>query len=100
MKRTKGSRGQLASRCRPVDRDQNCLCLGIESGGFDIADSTPLGQRTVGFANQHEIASQETGELGRTGRTDDQRSGTMAAQKAVSSGCGRVFTLAEKNFPI
>lgn len=83
----KGQWCWLLARCGSFDFHEKRFRLGIESGGVDFADSTALGRRTVGLADQHEIASQETGQLDRIGRTDDKRNGPMVARKGVSNGC-------------
>jgi hypothetical protein len=89
--RKKDQRGRLLARCCPLDKEEHCLCVGTESGGSDIADSTTLGRRTVGIAYQHAIASQKRRYLDRTGDADDRSTPSMVAGKAVSTGCRRLL---------
>ncbi len=53
--------GQLVKRCDTFDEGPTCFRLGIEFGDIDLADSTALGWRTAGVADQHAVASQKRG---------------------------------------
>ena len=57
--RAKNQWCRMVTRCGVFDQEQTCFRVGIEPGRTDLADSTALGRRTVGSADQHAIASQE-----------------------------------------
>ena len=84
--RQKDRRSRMVARCGAFEQEQTCFCLGVEPGRVDLADSTALGWRTAGVADQHAAASQKRGRPDRIGSTDDQRRAAMVSRKAVQSG--------------
>ena len=84
--RQKDRRGRMVARCGAFDKEQACFRLGIEFGRTDLADSTALGWRTVGIADQHAVASQKRSHVDRIGSTDDRRREAMVSRKTVQRG--------------
>ena len=87
----KDQRGWLLAGCCPLDKEEHCLCVGTESGCPDIADTTALGRRTVGIADQYEIAPKERRYPYRIGNANDKSTPSMAAGKTVPAGCRRLL---------
>jgi len=83
--RQKDQRGWILAGCGPFDQEKDCLRLGPESGGPDLANPATLGWRTVGIAHQHAPAPEKWSDADRTGCADGQRGFSMAAGTAVSS---------------
>ena len=89
--RQKDQRSGILARCGSFDQEQDGLCLGIEPGGVDLADPTAMGRRTVGIADQYEIASKKTGHLDRIGRADDKRTGFTPLWREKNFATPRLF---------
>lgn len=77
--RKKNQRCRLLAGCRSLDKKEHFLCVGTESCGPDIADTTAMGRRTTGTACKYETASKERPHPDRTGRCNGQSTLSMTA---------------------